>query len=243
MRQQCGGQHAVVRRVCENRLVRDGVVRQPFDHAEPHLPDRLRRIVLQRIGGLDRAEVDRTILGEHTSQVLGQLFGARANDIELWLEGFWRRHVGHRRLMIEAFLLHVKRRRHVEDRFTMLNRRHAAARETAAIAWAVHEVHDRCLEIALTQEVAVHRVRLARRIDRAPRRHECLREHLAAEDAAGAKIAVLPAVDIHFEWLELEQREQIGDDSHAHNMDGASPNIMRTRSCVCGQPFTATSRM
>ena len=100
----------------------------------------------------------------------------------------------------------MKRRREMEDGLAMLNGRDASAGEAPTVPRPVHEEHDRRLEIAGAQEVAVYRVGLTRLIHGAPCGHERLREHLPAEHAAGAEVAIVPAVDVDLELLELEQR-------------------------------------
>ena len=90
----------------------------------------------------------------------------------------------------------------------MLNRGHAASGEAVAVAQAINEVHDRRLEIAGQNEVAVGRVSLAVAVHGSARRDERLREHLAAKNAARSEIAILPAIDIDLERLEVEQRKK-----------------------------------
>ena len=102
----------------------------------------------------------------------------------------------------------VKRRREIEDRLAVLDRRDAPRREARAVAQTIDEIDDRRLEVAGEDEVAVRRVRLALALDRAARRDQRLREDLPTEDAPRAEVAVLPAVDIDLERLEVEQGEE-----------------------------------
>lgn len=90
----------------------------------------------------------------------------------------------------------------------------AAAGEATAVARAIDEVHDGRAEVTFAQEVSVYRMRLASVADGAACGDECLGEHLAAVDAAGADVAVGPTVDIVLEWFELEEVHEVGDDGH-----------------------------
>ena len=110
--------------------------------------------------------------------------------------------------MFESRLVDVERRREMEDGFAVLDGSDASAGKTSAVARAIDEIDDRRREITGAEKVAVHRVRVARRVDRSLRGDERLREDLTAEDATGADIAVEPAINIDLEWLEIEQSQE-----------------------------------
>ena len=91
----------------------------------------------------------------------------------------------------------------------MLDGGDATRREAPSVAQPVDEVHDGRGEVAGEDEVAVRGVRDARLIvDRAPRRHERLGEHLAAIHSARAEVAVAAAVDIDLEGFKVEEVQE-----------------------------------
>ena len=116
--------------------------------------------------------------------------------------------------MLEPGFVQMKRGGEVKDRFAVLNRGDPSTGEAAAVAWSIDEVDDRCRKITGAQKIAVHRVRFARRIDRASCRNERLREHLSAKNPPGAQVSIEPAIDVDFERLEIEQLQQVSDDGH-----------------------------
>jgi hypothetical protein len=61
----------------------------------------------------------------------------------------------------------------------------------------------------------MERVRLARCVDGAARRDECLREHLPSEHSARADVAIPTAVDVDLERLQIEEIQQVGE-GHCH---------------------------
>ncbi len=118
-----------------------------------------------------------------------------------------RRDLGHRELVLEALLGHVKAGFHVVDRPTVLHGHHAPRREALAVADAVDFVEDRNLRIARTQKVRVQRVDVAL-IHGAPRRHECLGGDLSTEDALTLLVGLDPAEDVLLDRLEVEQVDE-----------------------------------
>src|SRR3546814_15363964 len=66
------------------------------------------------------------------------------------------------------------------DLLAVLDRRHPADRERAAVAGAVDLVDDRMPDVARAQEVGVQRVRVARLGQRRLRRRQRLPQHLPA---------------------------------------------------------------
>src|SRR5690606_13702940 len=89
------------------------------------------------------------------------------------------------------------------------DRRDTARGEALAVAQAVHEIDDRRLQVAGQDEVAVDGMRVAVLLDRAARGDERLREHLPAEDAAAADVAVAAAIDVVLDLLEVEELEKV----------------------------------
>ena len=81
-----------------------------------------------------------------------------------------RRHVGHRRLVLEAACVELERRRQREDRLAVLDGDHPAGGERAAVAHPVDLVEDRHRRVAGPEEVRVQRVDAAVRRARCGRR-------------------------------------------------------------------------
>ena len=81
------------------------------------------------------------------------------------LQFFGRRHLRRRRLVFEALLRLLERRRADEDLLAILDRHHAPRREAAAVTAAIDAVDDGLGEIAAPQEVRVHRMHDASVVD------------------------------------------------------------------------------
>ncbi len=89
----------------------------------------------------------------------------------------------------------------------MLDRDHAPAGETAAVAAAVHLEHDRHREVAAAQEIGVQRVHLPA-FDGARGRDQRLAEHLAPEHLRRADVAAVAAEQVVLDPLEVEDLQQ-----------------------------------
>src|SRR5690606_13040501 len=144
-------------------------------------------------------------------------------------------------LVLAPRLPHLERCRHVEDRAAVLDRRDTPRGEALAVTQAVDEVDDRRLQVAGQDEVAVDGVRVAVLLDRAPRGDERLREHLAAEDAAAADVAVAAAIDVVFDLLEVEELEQVLY-GVAHGWNGSPCRCRRARCAGDGDDVAARCR-
>jgi hypothetical protein len=103
----------------------------------------------------------------------------------------------------------VERGQHLEDRLPVLDRRHAPRGEAAAVAQPLHEVDDRRGEIAGQDEVAVERVRGSIGLHGPAGGDQRLGQHLPAEHAPGADVAIRAAKDVDLELLEVEDREEL----------------------------------
>ncbi len=137
---------------------------------------------------------------------------------------FRRRHVGHRRLVIEPGLVGVERDQHGEDGMAVLARGDAAGGEALAVADRVDVVDDRHLGVARQDEIGVHGMRRARGVDRAHGGDQRLPDHLAAEHALPAGLRRAAAEQVHVERLEIENGEQILDGGgHGRDSGGALP--------------------
>ena len=94
---------------------------------------------------------------------------------------------------------------------TALNRDHPARREALAVADAIDLVEDRHPRIAGAQEIGVQGVHQAIGGDRAPGRDERLTRDLATEDADPALLRASAPEDVHVEFLEVEDLDQLVD--------------------------------
>src|SRR5689334_18005384 len=91
----------------------------------------------------------------------------------------------------------------------VLARRDATCRKALAITDAVDVIDDGNFWIARQQEVGVHRVRRAAGIDGAYRRDKSLADHLAAKDPLPADLRGAAAEQVHLEWFEVKNFEQV----------------------------------
>ena len=110
----------------------------------------------------------------------------------------------------------------------MLDRDHAPARETAAVAAAVHLEHDRHLQVAAAQEIGVQRVHLPL-LDGARGRDQRLAKHLPAEYLRRTHVAAVAAEQVVLDPLEVEDLQEIRQarlTSRAHS-GGATPSRSR----------------
>ena len=159
--------------------------------------------------GLDGPGIERPVLREDIPQVLRDQVGVLPQHVELGGEILRRRNVRHGALVGHPGLRAVKRRRQGEDGFPVLDRGDPAGGEAPSVARAVHEVDDRDVQVALQDEVAVQRVRVAVGIvDRALGRDQRLGQHLSAEDPPRADVAILAAIDVPLDRFEIEKGDQ-----------------------------------
>ena len=107
--------------------------------------------------------------------------------------------------MVEARLGAVERERGVEDGPPVLDGRHTARGERAAVAQPLDGVEDGRGNVAGENEISVQRVARPVRVDGAAGGHEGLREHLPAVDARAADGPVSAPEDQVFDGLEVQQ--------------------------------------
>ena len=163
------------------------------------------------VNRLDGPKLERPLVREEPPHLLGNLLEHVGRQLAHVGEAFGPRHLRHRRGMLEAFLGHLERRRHVEDRLAVLDRDDAAVAEALAVARDVDLVDDRRVDVAGDEEVRVQRVHLPA-LDGVARGRQRLTEHLPAEHARAAQVAALAAKDPILDALELEQLQEIGED-------------------------------
>jgi hypothetical protein len=179
------------------------------------------RVVAERSPGLQPQPlvVAGAIIGcrgdeAHVESVGGRIAGGGepvvVQDRRRPRERFRRRDDRTRVLVDEALLIAVERALEVEDRFAVLDRDDAASRERSAVAYPVDVVEDRNRRVTGPEEVRVQRMD-ASVLDRPSGGDERLSGHLTTEDADPALVDVAPAEDVHFDRLEVEEREQLGD--------------------------------
>ena len=95
----------------------------------------------------------------------------------------------------------------------VLDRHHPPRGEAAAIAAAIHAVHDGLGEIAASQEIRMQRVHHAAVFDGGARRLQRLAEHLPAEHLRAAGVAALAAEQVDLEAFEFELLLEVGEPS------------------------------
>ena len=127
----------------------------------------------QHLDSLDLAAVDHLeTVGE--TPVGGVVLRHLLVDVAVGGQFVWRRHVRHFGLVLQAALLDLEGRGHVEDRLSVLDADDAPGGEALAVPDAVDVEQDRSLGVAAAQEVGVDRVQVAvldrrRRGDRPPK--------------------------------------------------------------------------
>ncbi len=134
--------------------------------------------------------------------------------------------------VLEAVLVDVERRRHVEDRLAVLDGDDAPGGEAAAVADAVDVVDDRHLGVAELEEVGVHRMHPAVGVDGASCGHQRLGEHLAAVDPVTVAVEALTPEQVDLERLEVEKGDQIVERSSRRSCRhhcGFAPHPKNTR--------------
>ena len=188
--------------------------------AHPQVPHRLPRLRVERVHRVHGAEVQRPILRHDGSQLRWDPVAHGTDEVQLRLQSFRSRHGRHGDLVLRARFLAVERRRHVENGASVLDRCYATGGEAAAVAEPVHEIDHRRGQVARQDEVAVHAVDRPGVLHRASGRHHRLGEDLSAEYAAGPDVAVLSAIDVVLEGLQLQQphqvfRSEVGHDPRA----------------------------
>ncbi len=85
--------------------------------------------------------------------------------------------------MLFARLGELERPHHVEHLLVVLDRRDRPDARAAALSQRLHSVVQRCIGIALAQEVGVERLCELRLFDRGQSGRECLTEEVTAVDA------------------------------------------------------------
>ena len=164
------------------------------------------------------------------------------------------RRVGRVHLVVEAVLVAGERQRRVEDRPPVLDRRHAARRERAAVAEGLDGVEDRGRDVAGEDEVGVERVREAVVRDGPAGGDECLGENLPAEDARRPDGSVAATEDVDLDRFEVEQVEQVGEGArlgrvgvgrlgHREDLRGSCAPERTTRGRTAGVPRFHAGRL
>jgi hypothetical protein len=133
--------------------------------------------------------------------------------------------VGHLERVLEARLLDLEARRHVEDRLAVLDGDDAPRGERPPVADAIHLVEDRQLGIAGPQEIGVERVDSPVGLDRACRGHQRLAGHLPAEDPLVVFVRRDAPEDVDLDRLEVEQLDQIVDGVLRHAGKGTGARL------------------
>lgn len=111
--------------------------------------------------------------------------------------------------MVKAFLVVLEGGAAGEDRLALLDRRHPAGAEAAAIAYPVDLIDHRQGGVTRTQEITVQRVHVAIRLDRLAGRRHALTEHLTTEQLTKPQILADAAKEVLFNGLQAQQGDQL----------------------------------
>ncbi|CAI8705045.1 hypothetical protein EMIT0P265_100142 [Pseudomonas zeae] len=176
---------------------------------EPHIFDRIGRLRVVRVLFGDRAHFDRFRAQQFFTHVFRNQVRALLGQFQLRRQIFRADHHRHLALMFEACLVVLKRSAAGEDRMALLDRRDAASAETAAIAHAINRIDHRQLGIARTQEIAVHRMYMARLFNGLTGRRQRLAEHLATEQLTETQILATATEQVFFDRFQGQQVDQI----------------------------------
>ena len=144
-------------------------------------------------------------------QFVGDAGAVALEQIAIRGQRFGRGHIGHRDLVGEPLFGALEGGGHVEDRLAALHRDDAAGGEAATLEVAHDAVDDRQRLVAGAHEIGVERVRGPALADRAHRRDQRLRDHLAAEHAAASAGFAGSAIQVGVDRLDVEQRAQLRD--------------------------------
>jgi hypothetical protein len=110
--------------------------------------------------------------------------------------------------MFDPLFPDLERRRHVEDRLTMLDRHNPPGCITSTIADSVNFVNDGYLLIPRPEKIAMHGMR-ATPLDRLAGGDQGLAEHLPAEQVMPAGIAAFASIKIFIKPLKGEVLQKI----------------------------------
>ena len=120
-------------------------------------------------------------------------------------------HLRHLILVVEPGLGLVERGTHDEHRPAVLDARHPARREAAAVARPLDAVDDGNLGVAPQQEVGVERMGNPLAVHRANGGHERLAQHLPAEHALPRLLRAAAAKQVILQPLQVQNGEEAVD--------------------------------
>ena len=176
-----------IRSIGQNAAVNVGIVRKFAAGANPDVLDRLKRLVTDVVGGIDRTKLKRSLsLPVSFHRLRGALQYERL-EVALAVQFLWWRNLGHRKLMIETGFGNLERRRHRKDGLAMLQGDDPSRGETPAVADTVDLVDNRHRRIAGPHEVAMQRMG-ATLLDGSRRRNKGLTDDLAAKNPLPADL-------------------------------------------------------
>lgn len=123
------------------------------------------------------------------------------------IKSLWLRDIWFCVLVMPALFQFMKRRRHIENLLTVLDRDHTPGRETATIAGPIHLIDDRNRGIPRTHEIGVQRMTgPAFSVDRAISSDQCLGDHLSAKNTlVGLVLRTLPAEEVYLQALKVHK--------------------------------------
>ncbi|MCY1354112.1 hypothetical protein D9M69_404740 [compost metagenome] len=175
-------------------------------------PDVLDRIGGQRVVGIflgHRAKFDRLRAQQFFAHFLGNQVRALLGDFQFRWQVFRTDHLRHFGLVLKAFFVVLERRTAREYRVALLDRRHPTRAETATVTHPVNLIHHRQPGIARAQEIAVHRMHMARLFNRLTGRRQRLTEHLTTEQLTKTQVLATATEQVFFDRLQRQQVDQI----------------------------------
>jgi len=177
--------------------------------AEPHVLDRVGRLRVERVFFGHRAHFDRLGAQQLVAHVLGDQVNALLGQFKLRRQVFRADHRRHAGLVLEAGFVVLERRAAGKNRVALLDRRHAACAEAAAIAHAVHRIHHRQCGIAGAQKITVQRMHVPLGFYGLAGSRQRLAEHLPAEQLAKTQVLAAAAKEVFLDRLQGQQVHQI----------------------------------
>ncbi len=180
--------------------VEDRVVRECDARPEPHSLVRGHPAVGNHVLRWHESEIPVRPLAQCPREFLATLLDECLRIGELFRRG----DCGHLVLMFDALIVGVERRRHREDRMTVLHRSDAACTERATVTDPVDLVHDSLGRVSRTEEIAVQGVDLEFRDHGAYCRYQCLPRYLATERPRQQRLRCDAAEDVLFDSFEFE---------------------------------------
>ena len=174
-------QQVHIRGIGQKRVLHDRVLAFGGGHAEPQIVAVVDLFGRHEITWLNLPNLNGSLAQKVPAIFFGQFLGKSLAQLRSVWPVFGGGDLRHLMLPVKPLLLHLKRRRQVEDLLAMLDRHHPPGRKTAPIPGAVDLIDHRDLRIPGPDEIGMKR--MARALGhRAICGHQCLRDDMAAKD-------------------------------------------------------------